>query len=183
MMSIKQSGNDFYLKIGTSFLYNLDATKFNCIYISESDGSAVNVTEDFSEIISPVDGNTTTCDEIEEGSFTITVADGSVFGDGDVVKIDSNYYYIRLINGNSLTFSRQTSAHLADTEVEQVGNTGVYKVLMNIPDAGKYTAFISNATVDMINTPHALDVQDAIVDDIAEKLDSLTVKINESSFI
>ena len=170
-MTIKKANTDFYLKIiSNGNLYNAPVDKFKCIIVKESDGTATSITSGFEEIILDVDGNTSTLSgDIPSGSKFVPVDDGSQFQDGDVIKIDSSYYYIESISGNVLTTREKSQGHASDATVLQVGNTGVYRFLVNLPETGFYTAIVSNREINMQNTTTAIEIVDYTVSDIIDK--------------
>jgi len=171
MQVTKKVSTDFYLKVGsTSNLFNADVTKFNGLLIDETNGTSTTISNPFSEVMKTVDGNTSTLTgDIPAGSKFIPVADGTQFTDGDVLTIGTDYYYIETITGNVLTTKEGSEGHLSGATVTQVGNTGIYKVLMNISTVGLYTAMISNRAVNMQNTPIAIEVVEYSTQDIINK--------------
>jgi hypothetical protein len=170
MQVTKKAGTDFYLKIGsTSNMYNIPVDQFKGLIINEIDGSSSMITNSFSEILKTVDGNTSTVSgTVPEKSKLIPVDDGTQFQDGDVITIGTNYYYIESISGNVLTIKEESAGHLESDVVTQVGNTGIYKVLMNLP-VGLYTVMIENRAINMQNTPIALEIVESNLQDVIAK--------------
>ncbi len=170
MQVTKKANTDFYLKIGsTSNMYNIPTAQFKGMVINEADGTSSIISNTFSEIMLTVDGNTSTLSgDIPQGSKFVPVSDGTQFQDGDVINIDSAYYYVESIVGNVLTTKEESAGHTSGNTVTQVGNTGIYKVLMNLP-TGLYTAMISNKAINMQNTPIAIEVVDYSTQDIIDK--------------
>ena len=170
MQVTKKANTDFYLKIGsTSNMYNIPVDQFKGLLINEADGSSASITNNFSEIMMTVEGNTSDLSgDVPAKSKLIPVNDGTQFQDGDVITIGTSYYYIESISGNVLTTREPSSGHASGDTATQVGNTGVYKVLMNL-SKGLYTALISNKAINMQNTPIAIEVVDYSVQDIISK--------------
>jgi len=170
MQVTKKANTDFYLKIGsTSNIYNIPVQQFRGLVINEADGTSATITNTFSEIMITVDGNTSTLSgDIPAGSNFVPVADGTQFQDGDVITIGTSYYYIESITGNVLKTKEDSAGHTSGDTVTQVGNTGIYKVLMNLTK-GLYTAMISNKAINMQNTPIAIEVVEYSTQDIITK--------------
>ena len=170
MQVTKKANTDFYLKIGsTSNMYNIPVLQFKGLIIDETDGSSTTISNPFSEVMMVVDGNTSTLSgDVPAKSKLIPVADGTQFQDGDVITVGTNYYYIASISGNVLTTKEESVGHTSGDTVTQVGNTGIYKVLMNLP-VGLYTALISNRDINMQNTPIAIEVVEFNTQDIIAK--------------
>lgn len=180
----KQANVDFYIKISTgNNLYNLDTTKFKGYVLSEIDGTITPLTNTFSEIVNTVVSVNSALVNGIEGVKTFEVANGSIFNDGEVIQIDSYYYYIENIIGNTITTNVQVNLHIAGATVSTVGNTGIYKVKSNISTAGDYTAFIANAEINMQNTPCPITIVDASNADISEQISIIQDEITRSSFI
>jgi len=176
----KKINTDFFLKISTGKnLYNLDTTKFKGYVLDESTGDIIQFTNPFSEIINLSSGATAnvTNDAIDKTDILLDDINGLV--DGDVVEINSAMYYISKVVGNTITLLQPISVS-ANTLISQVGNTGIYKVKLNINKIGEYTAIINNAAINMQN--HSLSF--SIVElDVASQIEKLNNDIIKSSFI
>lgn len=180
----KLTNTDFFIKVSTGKnLYNLDTTKFNGYILNENTGEITNLTDPFSEVLLNITSVSSTLSSNVEGLKTIPVDDGSVFSDGDVIKIDNTFYYISSISGNNINLLVPCDLHTSGATVETVGNTGIYKVKANLAIAGDYTAFINNAAIDMQNTTCPLSIVDASNADIEEQISILSDEIIRSSFI
>jgi len=180
----KLINTDFFLKVSTGKnLYALDITKFNAYILEERTGTITQITAPFSEIINPITSVSSTLSTNIEGSTNITIADGSLFKDGDVVQIDSSFYYIESIVGNTLTILKPSDLHVAGTTVTTVGNTGIYKVLLNLPNVGEYTAFVNNPSINMQNFSTGLVLDSTSTLALSEQINTLNDEIIRSSFI
>ena len=181
---VKTVNTDFFLKVLTGKnLYNVDGAGFKCYYLNESTGDITQVTEPFSEIISNVSAETATLSSDVEGLKILPVDDIGNIKDGDVINIDNSYYYIESISGNNIYLNVPCDLHSSGATVTTVGNTGIYKVKLNIPDIGDYTAFVSNANINMQNHSCSISIRDVVNDDIATSLTNLNDEITRSSFV
>jgi len=180
----KKINTDFFLKVSTGKnLYDLSYNNFKCYLLNESTGEIITNTNNFTEVISIVDDVTATLSNDVEGISKITLDDIGELIDGNVIQIDSSFYYIKEINGNEITLLAPCDLHTAGSLVTLVGNTGIYKVLTNVDTIGDYTAFISNAEINMQNHSCSLSIVDLENSDINEQLTILNDEIVRSSFI
>jgi len=180
----KKINTDFFLKVSTGKnWYNIDTTKFKGYYVNEDTGVVSSITEPFSEIINAASGNTATLSQDVEGKKKLTFNDASGILDGDIIKIDTSYYYVEGIVGNIITIRSACDLHSSGSTATVVGNTGIYKVKLNIPTSGSYTAFINNASIGMQNYSCSLFLTDASNADIEEQISLLADEITRSSFI
>ena len=183
-MMNKKINSDFFLKVSTGKnLYNLNASDFNCYLLNESTGDIITNSNVFSEVISEVATTSSTLSDAAEGILKLKLDDISGFLDGNVIQIDSAFYYIKEINGDYITLLNPCDFHDAGSIVTLVGNTGIYKVLTNIDTVGDYTAFISNAEINMQNHSCSLTVTDFDDSDISDQISILNDEIVRSSFI
>lgn len=180
----KKLNTDFFLKVSTGQnLYNIDITGFKCYYLNESTGNITTVNEPFSEVISTITSETSTLSSNVEGLKILPVDNIGNIKDGDVIQIDSSYYYIESISNNNIYLNVPCDLHSSGATITTVGNTGIYKVKLNIPVVGDYTAFISNANINMQNHSCSISISDVVTDDIAASLTNLKDEITRSSFI
>ncbi|RLA81877.1 MAG: hypothetical protein DRG78_08500 [Epsilonproteobacteria bacterium] len=180
----KKINTDFFLKVSTGKnLYNLDSNNFKCYLLNESTGSIITNTNPFSEVVGDVDNITATLTSDVEGVLKINLDDINGLLDGNVIQIDSSFYYIKEVNGNEITLLSPCDLHAASSTVTLVGNTGIYKVLNNIDTVGDYTAFISNAEINMQNHSCSLSVIEFAESDLTDQLTNLNDEIVRSSFI
>jgi len=64
--------------------------------------------------------------------------------------------------------------------ITQVGNTGIYRVAINIPTAGDYTIVVNNPDVNMQNIAFPVTIADEILDDAQTKLDNILNELGVS---
>ena len=179
----KKINTDFFIKVSSEYnLYNIDVTNFKMYILNESTGDIINNINTFSEVIITVDDINTTIVNSIVNSKTFELTDSTGIIDGDVLKINNKFYYIKGLVGTTVTVQDAITAN-ADDVVELVGNTGIYKVKANIADPGEYTAFINNASINMQNYSLSISIVDALSSDIYVQLDSIKDEIIRSSFI
>lgn len=143
-----KKGTKFYPGIDTEFDRLGDASSFSATIMNMSDGSVVtnDGSGDFAELVGPTDDHTAKTDgAASAGDSTVTVKDstlevGDAFDDGA-----GNLYYITSVNGSTLGLKKPLKADIADaTDLNEVGNTGLYKVECQIADEGEYMVTIAH---------------------------------------
>ena len=186
-MVLAKSGQDFQLTLNSKQKH-FGITDFKVEILNLADGSVevknVNVVEIIKNISDPK--TATVVSDALKGTKTIsvknsTLEDGMVFSDGN-----GNMYYIEEITDNGATI--KTRAPLAEdiaanATLTQVGNTGIYKVPLNISVPGKYNVVVSNPSVNLRNLACYVEVMKFDIDDLGNKIDSqaqnIINKINE----
>ena len=101
------------------------------------------------------------------------VVRGSVYMD-----TNDNYHYVvavdTSVNPNIVTMKTKLLANIPqNSELKQVGNTGVYKVPVTINVPGSYTVIISNPEIGMQNVAMSIDVVLQDMNDLHQKLDDI----------
>ena len=179
----KRTNTDFFIKVSTGYnLYNIDTAAFKASLLNESTGTITAITNQFSEVINTVAAVSTTVATSIVDSKTFDLSDSTGISDGDVLKINNTFYYIKELIGTTVTVLDAITADAGDV-VDLVGNTGIYKVKANIATAGEYTAFINNPVINMQNHSLSLSLVDASSADISTQLDLIKDEIIRSSFI
>ena len=146
---VKQSIN-FYPGVDTEFDRLNDTARFSSTIINMADGSVVTNegSGTFAELIRPTNGHKSTTDgaaSIGDATVTLSTTDdglvvGDAFDDGA-----GNLYYISSRSGQVIGLKRPLVADIADaTELDEVGNTGLYKVECQIADLGEYMVTIAH---------------------------------------
>lgn len=176
MATVKKTATDFYAKVDTNRDLFGEAAGFEASYVNDATGTVTDVTNSFSEIIRSVAGasDTASADALA-GAKTISLNDATGFEDGDTIQdANGNMYYVESINGTDLNLKTKLVADVNTGDaITQVGNTGIYRVAINIPTAGDYTIVVSNPDVNMQNIAFPVTIQDEILDDAQTKLDNI----------
>jgi len=176
MGTVKKNNEDFYAKVDTNKDLFGAAAGFKASYVNDATGTVVDIAEAFTEVVKTVNGSTTTSNGgALAGAYILPVADASGFTDGDVIQdANGNMYYVESITGNDLAVKSKLVADIADSDtITQVGNTGIYRVLVNIATAGDYTIIVSNPSVNMQNIAFPVEIVDEDLDDAQDKLDDI----------
>jgi len=91
-------------------------------------------------------------------------------------------YYVESINGTDLNLkSKLVEDVLTGDAITQVGNTGIYRVVINIPTAGDYTIVVDNPEVNMQNIAFPVTIADEVLDDAQAKLDNILTELGISA--
>ena len=184
MGTVKKASTDFYAKVDTNKdLFGAEAG-FVASYVNDATGTVVAIAETFSEVIKSVAGASDTCNGgALAGGYVIPVADATGFEDGDAVSdANGNIYYVESITGNDLAIKSKLVADILDLDtITQVGNTGIYRVLVNIATAGDYTMIVSNPEVNMQNIAFPVEIVSEDLDDAQSKLDNILNNLGISS--
>lgn len=176
MSTIKKTGTDFYAKVDTNRDLFGKASGFKASYVNDATGTVTDVTASFSEIIRSVAGaSDTAAADALAGSKTVSLNDITGFADGDTIQdANGNMYYVESINGTDLNLKSKLVADINSGDaITQVGNTGIYRVVINIPTAGDYTIVVDNPEVNMQNIAFPVTVADEVLDDAQTKLDNI----------
>jgi len=184
MGTVKKAGTDFYAKVDTNKDLFGAAAGFESSYVNDATGTVVAGVNAFSEVTKTVAGTATTSNGgALAGAFIIPVTAATGFADGDVVSdANGNMYYVESIVGNDLQVKSKLVADIADLDaITQVGNTGIYRVLVNIPTAGDYTMIVANPTVNMQNIAFPVEVVAEDLDDAQTKLDDILNNLGVSA--
>lgn len=186
-MVLAKAGQDFQLTLN-SRQKHFGITGFKVEIINLADGttvlSNVNVVEVIKQINDPK--TATTAADALKGTKTIKVKD-STLEDGMVFKDpNGNMYYIESVSDDGTTITTRTPLKediAANSTLTQVGNTGIYKIPLNIAVPGKYNVVVSNPAVNLRNLAAFVEVMQYDIDDIGNKIDNNTQevidKINE----
>lgn len=176
MGTVKKAGTDFYAKVDTNKDLFGAATGFEASYVNDATGTVADIAEVFAEVVKTVAGSATTSSGgALAGAYIIPVVDASGFADGDVVAdANGNMYYVEGITGNDLAVKSKLAADILDADtITQVGNTGIYRVLVNIATAGDYTMIVANPVVNMQNIAFPVEIVSEDLDDAQDKLDDI----------
>lgn len=187
-MVLAKASQDFQLTLN-SRQKHFGVTNFKVEVINLADGSVlnvgnVNVVEVIKNVSDPKTA-TVTADALK-GTKTIkvkdsTLVDGMVFNDGN-----GNLYYIEEIDDDGATIKTRVplvADIAANATLTEVGNTGIYKIPLNISVPGKYNVVISNPSVNLRNLAAFVEIMKYDIDDLGNKIDSqaqnIVDKINE----
>lgn len=184
MGAIKKANTDFYVKVDTNRDLFGEAAGFKASYVNDATGTVVDVANSFTEVVRSVTGASDTASAAAiAGEKVVSLNDATGFVDGDSVSdANGNIYYVESIVGTDLHLKSKLVADVASGDaITQVGNTGIYRVLMNIPTAGDYTVIVSNPDVNMQNIAFPVTVLDEVLDDAQTKLDNIINELGISS--
>jgi len=184
MSTIKKAGTDFYAKVDTNRDLFGAESGFKASYVNDATGTVTDITSSFTEIIRSVSGasDTASADALT-GSKTISLNDVTGFQDGDTISdANGNMYYVESITGTDLNLKRRLVEDIASGDaITQVGNTGIYRVVVNIPTAGDYTVIVDNPEVNMQNIAFPVTIADEVLDDAQAKLDNILTELGVSA--
>ncbi len=176
MATIKKTLTDFYAKVDTNRDLFGAASGFKASYVNDATGTVTDVAASFSEVIRSVAGasDTASADALA-GTRVVSLNDVTGFADGDTIQdANGNMYYVESINGTDLTLKTKLSQDITSGDaITQIGNTGIYRVVVNIPAPGDYTIVVSNPDVNMQNIAFPVTIADEILDDAQVKLDNI----------
>ncbi len=176
MATIKKAGVDFYAKVDTNRDLFDEASGFAASYVNDATGTVVDVANTFSEVVRSVAGATDTASaDALAGSRTISLSDVTGFSDGDTIQdANGNMYYVESISGTDLNLKTKLVADVTSGDtITQVGNTGIYRVAVNISTPGDYTIVVNNPDVNMQNIAFPVTIADEVLDDAQLKLDNI----------
>ena len=184
MSTIKKTSVDFYAKVDTNRDLFGAAAGFKASYVNDATGTVTDVANSFAEVIKSVVGAAdTAASNALTGAKVISLTDVTGFNDGDAISdVNGNIYYVESINGTDLTLKSKLAADInAADAITQVGNTGIYRVLVNIAAAGDYTVIVANPDVNMQNIAFPVTVADEVLDDAQGKLDNILNELGISA--
>lgn len=166
-----KKGITFYPGIDTEFDKLGDASDFTVTIMNMVDGSVTtnDGSGEFDELIRPTNGHTgKTNGEASIGDSTITLADGSTLVKGDAFDDGAgNLYYITSVSGNVIGLKNKLVADIADsTDIDEVGNTGLYKVECQIADLGEYMVTVAHPEFGNIALKYVV-VENTLDDNVA----------------
>jgi len=173
-MILAKAGQVFELTVN-SRQKHFGVKNFEVKTINLADGSVskdnVEVTEVIENIDSPAEA--TVAADALAGTKTIKVTDNSL-KDGMVFKDENgNMYYIEEVKDDTITTRVPLKQDIStNSKLTQVGNTGIYKVPVNIPAVGKYNVVISNPSVNLRNLAAFVEVVEYTLDDLGNKIDT-----------
>jgi hypothetical protein len=183
MATIKKAGTDFYAKVDTNRDLFGEASGFEASYVNDATGTVTDVANAFSEVVRSVAGasDTASADALA-GAKVISLNDATGFEDGDTIQdANGNMYYVESINGTDLNLKSKLLDDVTSGDaITQVGNTGIYRVAVNIPTAGDYTMVVSNPDVNMQNIAFPVTIADEVLDDAQLKLDNILNELGVS---
>lgn len=161
----------FWPGIDTEFDKMGDSSNFACTIMQMSDGATVANAGSgtFSELVRAANGHSgTTAGVASEGAYTVTLTTGSTLVVGDVIDDGAgNMYYITSVNGDVVGLKRPLIAEIADAvALNQVGNTGLYKVECNIDTLGEYMVTIAHPEFGNIALKYVV-VENTLDDSVA----------------
>jgi len=176
-MILAKAGQDFELTINSKQKY-FGVENFNVKTINLADGSVSQTNVSVTEVIEAVDSpaTATVAEEAPKGTKTIKVSDDSTLTDGMVFKDENgNMYYIESVDSGTIKVRKELVADIAyNSTLTQVGNTGIYKIPVNIPNPGKYNVVISNPSIDLRNLAAFVEVVQYTTDDLGTKIEDST---------
>jgi len=178
----KGKQNTVAIDLGDEDIYGVDGSTFQCFY-GNPDGTTTDVGE-FSEFIKQID-NPASCKSSgahDAGEKDIKVDDASGWEVGFVAKIKDKdeYYYVEAVDtdNNIITLRKGLKSDLADgTEINQVGNTGVYGRGVTINTTGIHFFVIRNPSIGLDNWSDKVEVIEHDEEDIYNKLDNIERKL------
>lgn len=193
MGTIKKTSTDFYAKVDTNRDLFGEASGFEASYVNDATGTVTDVATAFDEVVRSVAGAADTASAgALAGAKTISLVDATGFIDGDTIQdANGNLYYVESITGTDLNLKSKLVADVTlGDAITQVGNTGIYRVALNIATAGDYTIVVANPDVNMQNIAFPVTVQDEVLDDAQVKLDNILselgisgVEVNYKGFV
>ena len=184
MADLRKAGVDFYVKVTTT-IYGEPST-FSAFYFLDSTPTVINyIANPFQEVVETVTVPHTAVvrdGPIAVGSKTITVDDAPMeFLDGEKFQDpSSNIYGIRNLNTTPGSKEIYTNGRLitqlnTSDVLTQVGNTGVYEVLVNISTPGIYTIVIKNLNY-FITKAESVEIVEEDFNDLQSKITKLKYK-------
>ena len=184
MGTTKTAGADFYAKVDTNRDLFGEAAGFVASYVNDATGTVTDIGNSFAEVIKTVAGTATTASaDAVAGASVVSVADATGFSDGDAFEdAAGNIYYITEINGTDFSIKGKLVANITTGDaITQVGNTGVYRVLVNIATPGDYTIIVSNPSVNMQNIAFPVEIADVTIDTVDGKVDDILNELGISA--
>jgi len=176
--------NPIAIDLGKKDIYGLDGDSFEAYYV-DNDGNVVDIAP-LNEAIKPIDdpASCKASGDTEKDNKDVAVDDASNFKVGMVVKIKDKeeYYYIEAIDtdNNILTFRSGLKTDLADgTEINQVGNTGIYGTKVKIDEAGSYFFVVNNPSIGLMNKSIKVQVMQHNEDDVYGRVDRVLNKLDD----
>jgi len=180
-MILAKAGKEFELTLNSKQKH-FGVTGFKVEVINLADGTTTAQDVDVTEVIKNIDDpkSATTTQDALKGTRTVkvkdnTLEDGMVFDDGN-----GNKYYIESIDNDGATITTRTELVAdipADTTLQQVGNTGIYKIPVTIDTVGLYNVVVSNPAVNLRNLSAFVKVTQYDIDDIGNQIESKTQEI------
>lgn len=177
-MILAKAGQEFQITLN-SRQKHFGVTQFTVETVSLATGEVskdnVNVTEIIKNLNNPATA-TVTSDALK-GQKTINVKDSTI-QDGMVFKdANGNMYYIESVDTDKSTLKTRIPLKqdiAANSTLTQVGNTGIYKVPLNITKPAKYNVVISNPSVNLRSVSAFVDVMKFDIDDLGNKIEDST---------
>lgn len=180
-MIFAKANQDFQLTINSKQKH-FGVKNFDVKVVDLASGQVTKQNVDVEEVIEQIENpaSAKTAQDALAGQRTIKVTD-STLADGMVFKDpNGNMYYIESVdtdNGIITTKVPLKEDIPANSTLTQVGNTGIYKVPLNIANPGKYNVVISNPEVNLRNLAAFVEVFKFDIDDIGDKIDTQTQAI------
>jgi len=169
-----KKGVPSWMSVDTDFDVFGDQASFAMEIINASTGAVVvnDGTGTFEEVMwSDSAHSGTTSGTTLVGATSVVLAVGNDFVPGD--RIDDgagNIYYISVVDGDIIHIKGEIKAEITDaTALVTVGNTGMYRVDVNIANAGDY--FVNFSHPEMGHTAAKVTVVENTVDDVYNRLD------------
>jgi len=173
---IKKVGLPFHVELNSHQKF-FGATGFKTKVVNLHEDSMETLSTDAVEIVENIeDAHTATVDVATPvGSRTIVLADGANLEDGEVFETPAGdkYYIDSVVDGIVKLKFALTQALASGDDLTQVGNTGVYKISIAINTAGDFGVYVSNPSLNMRLKGIQYTLKDIVIEDIAQKLDSL----------
>lgn len=188
-MVLAKAGQEFQLTLNSKQKH-FGVTNFNVETINLEDGTVEKQNVNVVEIIKSIDNpaTATVVADALKGQKTISVKDSNIL-DGMVFKdANGHMYYIESVDTNNNTITTRiplVEDIAANDTLNQVGNTGIYKIPLNITKPGKYNVAINNPSVNLRNLASFVEVMQFDIDDLGNKIetsrDELSKKIDAIS--
>jgi len=175
-MVLAKAGQEFQLTLNSKQKH-FGVTNFHVEIITLADGTVVEENVNVVEVIKNIDNPATAkvAEDALKGQRTIKVTDSSLT-DGMVFKdANGNMYYIESVDTDNNTITTRVPLRediAANSTLTQVGNTGIYKIPLNIAQPGKYNVVVSNPDANLRNLAAFVEVMQYDLDDLGSKIDS-----------
>jgi len=185
MTRTEKKGNLFYPGIDTNYDRLGLASEFSMEITKASDGTIVNNIvpfAEFEEVIMTFDLHTAeVLEDTNSGRKTFKVKNSNLVI-GDKIKIQNNFYNIIKIQNETITINGKLIENLTENEsIETVGNTGIYKIPVQLETEGFYFCTIFHR--DFGHSAIKYKITSSNTQDLMEELNLLNIKLDNKGFI
>jgi hypothetical protein len=172
---IKKMGTPFFVELNSHQKF-FGASGFVTKVVNLADGTITTAANDGVEIVETIaNPETSTVDAAAAaGAKEIVVQSGGGIADGMVIEdANGNKYYVDNVVGDviHLKFPLSEGIAFGDT-LTQVGNTGIYKIELNINTIGNFGIYISNASINLRSKGIQYTIKDVVLEDVDAKIDA-----------